>query len=297
MAHIFADNVREGSVTEGTGDFVTSGGITSPGGVIVGRRLADVLTESDTFDYTIFHTTLNEWEIGVGTYIGPNTFSRSPSSSSNGGNLVSFSPGAKQVFIAPVAARMSDVVSDDNLPHVQSGKVFTSTVSVTGESGLRIDYGDQQISIGGTSADPSDFPTSIRNINDWSTWYVDTDVLTEGFRLRYHEGGSNFSDIFSITPDGNGKIAGRWVKTVTTSNERDEQSFPIGHTLLVDTGGFGSSLQRQISAGVSIHGTSISQYVLTDGANPGSLPLSGVWRSRGRTPGSSPNAYLMERTA
>lgn len=293
MAHIFADNVREGSITEGVGDFVTTGGVPSPGGVIIGRTLDEVLMIGDTFDYTIFHTTLNEWEIGVGTYISPNSFSRDPSSSSNGGNLVSFSPGEKQVFIAPVAARMSDSISDANLPQTQTGKMFTSTVTITGESGLRVNYGPQQISLGGTSADPPDFATCFRNVNNTSTWYIDADKLADGIRIRAHNSGDNFRDSLSISPDGAATLNNRDVKVVSDATTANENSFPIGHTLLVNASG-ATPVPRNGSNGVRFFDGSVSSYVLTGGSNQGD-PLFGTWRARGRDTNSA--VHLMERVA
>lgn len=295
MAHIFADNVREGSVTEGTGNFVTEGGIPAPGGVIIGRTLAEVLQVSDTFDYTIFHTTLNEWEIGTGTYTDVNTFSRSPSSSSNGGNLVNFSPGMKHVFIAPVAARMSDVISDGNLPAVQTGKTFTSTVTITGQTGLRVVYDDQSWSFGGVSADASDYASTFSHGNNASTLYVDTDKLSNGFRIRFHEGGANAYDVLNVKPDGTAQVSGGTIKTLAQNNSPNATVFPIGHTILVHAGTASSIVIRQLSAGVSLHPTSDSMYVLTDGAGT-STPLAGGWRQRGRTEGSGTDVvYMMER--
>lgn len=299
MAHIFADNVREGSVTEGTGDFVTSGGITSPGGVIVGRRLADVLTESDTFDYTIFHTTINEWEIGVGTYIGPNTFSRNPSSSSNGGSLVSFSPGSKQVFIAPVAARMMDEVSDDRLPHVQSGKTFTSTVTVTGESGIRVLYDDQSYSFGTPTGGTPDFQNSIRTMNNFSTWFIDVDDIPLGFRVRFHNSGDNYEDFFRVSPDGSaivghlvitedsaGSIGNNNITTVSGAGSPDAINFPLGHTIVVIRD---DALNRNAPRTVRLSTSNTEEYVTTGSGDI----LTGTWRSRGRYSGF----HLMERMA
>lgn len=290
MAHIFADNVREGSVTEGTGDFVTSGGITSPGGVIIGRTLSEVLIEGDTFDYTIFHSTLNEWEIGVGTYISENTFSRDPSSSSNGGSLVSFSPGVKQVFIAPVAARMSDIISDDNLPHLQSGKTFTSTVSISGESGLRINYGDQSWSIGGNPGETSDFDNVFRSTSSTTALYINADSLTQGFTINFHDSGDNFREAFSVRTSGRGYLNGLQIKTTNSLSGRDQTVFPVGHTILVRSDG--QDLPgRNDSHGVAISSQFSHAYVLSGGPNEGAN-LEGTWRCRG----SSGNAeVLMER--
>jgi hypothetical protein len=103
--HVFADNVRESSASTGTGSFVTTGGSVAVPTPTLGRTIASVCAVGDTFDYAIHHTTADEWEIGLGEYSTTNTFTRERVyASSNGGNLVSFSSGEKQVFIGPVAS-------------------------------------------------------------------------------------------------------------------------------------------------------------------------------------------------
>lgn len=103
-AHIFADNIRELSSSSGTGDFVTTGGSVVVPTAAIGRAISSVASTGDTFDYVIHHTTLDEWEIGVGTYSGTNTFTRTRVvSSSNGNSTVDFSTGQKAVWIGPTS--------------------------------------------------------------------------------------------------------------------------------------------------------------------------------------------------
>jgi len=60
----------------------------------------------DTTFYTITNPGTNEWEVGVGTYIPANVLSRTQVyASSNGGSLVSFSAGTKDVFMTYAAAQ------------------------------------------------------------------------------------------------------------------------------------------------------------------------------------------------
>src|SRR5690606_33520581 len=116
---------------------------------------------------------------------------------------------------APVAARMTDVISDDNLPHSQSGKTFTSTVPDTGESGLMVNAPKQDWSIGGTSADPLDFASTLRNSYGFSTLYVALDKLPQGFSVRSHQSSANFVDILGVAADGAAVIG---TLSVTASN-------------------------------------------------------------------------------
>jgi len=100
MALILRDRVRETSTTSGTGSFTL-------GGAVLGfRTFASVMAGFDTTFYTITNPGTNEWEVGVGTYIPANVLSRTQVyASSNGGSLVSFSAGTKDVFMTYAAAQ------------------------------------------------------------------------------------------------------------------------------------------------------------------------------------------------
>jgi hypothetical protein len=110
MAFVTADRVRDTSTTAGSGSFSVSG--TAPTGY---RTFSAVLSVSDTFYYSIQHQTLNEWEVGLGTYTSANTFSRTTIySSSNAGSAVTFSAGTKDVFITMAAARSLQLDASGN---------------------------------------------------------------------------------------------------------------------------------------------------------------------------------------
>jgi len=101
MAFVTADRVYDTSTSTGTGAIAVSG--TAPTGY---RTFSAVLSVSDTFYYSIQHQTLNEWEVGLGTYSSANTFARTTIySSSNAGFAVTFSAGTKDVFITMAASR------------------------------------------------------------------------------------------------------------------------------------------------------------------------------------------------
>jgi hypothetical protein len=111
MAFITADRVRDTSTTAGSGAFSVSG--TAPTGY---RTFSAVLSVSDTFYYSIQHQTLNEWEVGLGTYSSANTFARTTIySSSNAGSAVTFSAGTKDVFITMAAARSPQLNASGNV--------------------------------------------------------------------------------------------------------------------------------------------------------------------------------------
>jgi hypothetical protein len=89
----YADRVKDTTTTTGIGPVTTAG--SSP----VGYQGISVLGGVGTsFPYAMAHVSLNEWETGIATITGTNTFSRAPTASSNGGALVPFSAGTKDVF-------------------------------------------------------------------------------------------------------------------------------------------------------------------------------------------------------
>lgn len=88
-----ADRVKDTSTSTGTTDFTLSG--TPPTGF---QGLSAVGTTGTTFPYVIDNGA--EWEVGTGTITGTNTFSRSPTVSSNSNALVNFSAGSKTVYVA-----------------------------------------------------------------------------------------------------------------------------------------------------------------------------------------------------
>lgn len=165
MAFVTADRVRDTSTTAGSGSFSVSG--TSPSGY---RTFSTVLSVSDTFYYSIQHQTLNEWEVGLGTYSSANTFARTTIySSSNAGSAVTFSAGTKDVFITMAAARSLQL---DDL-----GNNSISGTQVIGSSFLRnrIINGNMYIAQRATSATVTagtTVPTATTGYPCVDRWFV-----------------------------------------------------------------------------------------------------------------------------
>ena len=92
MALVLKDRVRETSTTTGTGTITLAGAVS-------GFQSFSNIGNANTTYYTIAGGT--EWEVGLGTYTSSgNTLSRDTIlSSSNGGSLVNFSAGTKDVFV------------------------------------------------------------------------------------------------------------------------------------------------------------------------------------------------------
>lgn len=100
MAFVFADRVKETSLTNGTSTFVLGGALTGF------QRFSAVCGINDRLYYSA-HTVdasgapNGAWECGVGVYSAANTITRAVVlASSNGGAAVNFASSTKHVFIA-----------------------------------------------------------------------------------------------------------------------------------------------------------------------------------------------------
>ena len=93
MALVLADRVRETTTTAGTGTITLLGAVPS-------CQSFAVIGNGNTTYYTIVAYTGTEYEVGIGTYTSSGTtLSRDTVlASSNGGSLVNFSAGTKDVF-------------------------------------------------------------------------------------------------------------------------------------------------------------------------------------------------------
>lgn len=106
MAHIIADRVKETSTTTGTGALTLAGAMTGF------KTFASRCAVGDTVYYGIQSvdgtgSPTADWEVGLGTYSGANTLTRTtPIASSNADAAVSFAAGTKQVFITMPARQM-----------------------------------------------------------------------------------------------------------------------------------------------------------------------------------------------
>lgn len=99
MALILKDRVKETTT-------VTSTGTATLLGAVTGYQAFSVIGSGNTCYYTIAAQTGNQWEVGIGTYTSPDQLSRDTVlDSSNGGALVNFSAGTKDVFIAQPAEK------------------------------------------------------------------------------------------------------------------------------------------------------------------------------------------------
>ena len=100
MALVLADRVKETTTTTGTGTVTLAG-------ASAGYQSFAAIGNGNTTYYTISGQTTSEWEVGIGTYtsVGTTLSRTTVLSSSNGGSLVTFSSGTKDVFVTYPSSR------------------------------------------------------------------------------------------------------------------------------------------------------------------------------------------------
>jgi hypothetical protein len=111
MALVLLDRVRESTTTTGTGTITLLG-------AIAGFQAFSAIGNGNTTYYTIVDGNAGTWEVGIGTYtLSGTTLSRTTVlSSSNGGALVPFGAGIKDVFCTyPAEKAIYEEVDGDTI--------------------------------------------------------------------------------------------------------------------------------------------------------------------------------------
>lgn len=103
----YADRVKEVTTSTGTGTITLAGAATGF------QTFAAGFTVGATLPYCIVDASGN-WETGIGALASATTLTRGVVKSSNGGSLVSFGAGSKDVFCTPLASQLAALqVSQD----------------------------------------------------------------------------------------------------------------------------------------------------------------------------------------
>lgn len=130
MALVLADRVNETTTTTGSGSVSLLGAVS-------GYRTFSVIGDGNQTYYVIAHQSLDEWEVGIGTYTS-STVSLSRDtvlSSTAGGALVNFSGGTKRVFVDYPAEKAVYEDVDNNVSvagNVTAGNgIFVNATTMT----------------------------------------------------------------------------------------------------------------------------------------------------------------------
>lgn len=101
MPVVVKDRVKETTATNGTGTVTLAG-------AAAGFKAFSEIGDGNQTYYCIRHLTLDEWEVGIGTYTASGTTlaRNTVLASTNAGALVNFSGGTKDVFCTLPAARV-----------------------------------------------------------------------------------------------------------------------------------------------------------------------------------------------
>lgn len=131
MALVLKDRVKETTTTTGTGTITLAG-------VVSGFQSFATIGNANTTYYCIADQNGPNWEVGLGTYTSAGTtLSRDTVlASSNGGALVSFTAGTKEVFCTYPATK---AVYEDAAGNVDSYPITGGTVTGSAISGGTID--------------------------------------------------------------------------------------------------------------------------------------------------------------
>ena len=139
MAHVYADRVKEPTVTPGTGTLALDGAVTGFREFLVG-----VGNGNQTY-YAITDDAAGAWEIGVGTVSGTSLSRDSVLASSNSNALVNFGPNTKlvfatapsQFFTGALDSTSHAAVNHSGLPGVPPAEAFTALAhSSTNHAGI-----------------------------------------------------------------------------------------------------------------------------------------------------------------
>ncbi len=156
MAFVLADRVKETTNTIGVGTLALAGAETDFQGFV------DGIGGGNTCFYVILLVGGDEWEVGIGTVAdaATDTLSRDEVlSSSNGGALVNFSAGAKDVFVVHPAGRV--IFDNANNDVVIGGKLVLTPSpirNITAAGGITVTHSHMRVQGSGgvvdVTADP-----------------------------------------------------------------------------------------------------------------------------------------------
>ena len=238
MALVLKDRVQETTAVVGTGTMTLTG-------AVLGFQSFASIGNGNTTYYAVFDTTAGDWEVGIGTYTSSGTtLSRTTVlSSSNGGSLVSFAAGTKQVIctypseravwqdstgtntvqsvfnsltattatltngtISTAPANPTDIVNKDYADSIASGINFHAACNYATTADLgSVTYNNGTSGVGATLTKTSPF----------ATLSVDGGSPTVGQRILVkNQTSGQYNGVYTVTNVGSG--AAGWILTRAT---------------------------------------------------------------------------------
>lgn len=126
MAFVVSDRVREITTVTGTGPATPSGAFTGF------TTFADAIGTGNTTFYVITNNSAGEWEVGAGTFDGTEISRDTVFTSSNGGLLVDFVAGTKEIFCDLPAERAVYNNVDGSLVYDPAGSAIIYAIALGG---------------------------------------------------------------------------------------------------------------------------------------------------------------------
>ena len=149
MAFVLKDRVKETTTTTGTGPVVLAG---EAGGF---QDFSSAIGNTNTTYYAIVHQSLDEWEVGIGTYgSASNNLTRNTVLSSSTGSSINFSSGTKDVFVTLPASQVVHTSASPSFTNVSiSGNLTVGgTVSVTSSATFKNHVSSSTLAVTGITS-------------------------------------------------------------------------------------------------------------------------------------------------
>jgi hypothetical protein len=243
MALTLGDRVREITQTTGTGSITLGGAVSNF------IPFSSVLSDGATTFYAMIGS--NQWEVGIGTYASAsNTLQRTTVlASSNGGSLVSFSSGTKNVILTQPAERTVYVdgtnIAATNSATVPNSLLANSSITINGVT----------IPLGGSSSvvPPPNPLVNWTLVSPTITGGTLTDNITQGtvvtadsafdaLRVTQNGAGNAFVVEDASNPDGspfvitaNGSVVAGYTSTINAGGAVNPKLEVVGTTASLST--------------------------------------------------------------
>ena len=149
MAFVLKDRVKETTTTTGTGPVVLAG---EAGGF---QDFSSAIGNTNTTYYAIVHQSLDEWEVGIGTYgSASNNITRNTVLSSSTGSSINFSAGTKDVFVTLPASQVVHTSASPSFTNVSiSGNLTVGgTVTVTSSATFKNHVSSSTLAVTGITS-------------------------------------------------------------------------------------------------------------------------------------------------